>query len=181
MFSPCVAFTHVPVFVILLPSVISWVFSDVIIRAEIEKQACFYCPLKNWNYLWSIYEEVYSVFLICHCSSENTVKVKTECRRWLIYRYSLVPVPHTSLCFLLLWIQPSSPVLRLFIPLSLDNLSCQSVLLSHERMPSPLHHSSLWLARPFQVGEPLPDNNLVWLLEQRGNWLICSPCLRPWV
>lgn len=41
----------------------------------------------------------------------------------------------------------------------------------------PPHHSSLWLARPFQVGELLPDNNLVWLLEQRCNWLICSPCL----
>jgi len=41
----------------------------------------------------------------------------------------------------------------------------------------PPHHCSLWLARPFQVGELLPDNNLVWLLEQRCNWLICSPCL----
>lgn len=79
-----------------------------------------------------------------------------------------------------------------FFPLFEFSLSCLSFLFPsfyplttwaailcycHMSECQPPHHSSLWLARPFQVGELLPDNNLVWLLEQRCNWLTCSPCL----
>lgn len=74
---------------------------------------------------------------------ESKVKVKTARRRQVIYRYPLAAVPHTYVC-LLLWIQPRSSCLSCFHPsLSLDNMSCHSLLLSHERAPAPTSQQPL--------------------------------------
>lgn len=103
---------------------------------------------------------------------EGNAKVKT---RWVIYRYSSVPVPHSSFCFSFEFsLSRPSFLFPSFYPLTTWAATLRYCHMSERQLP---HHSSLWLARPFQVGELLPDNNLVWLLEQRCNWLICSPCL----
>lgn len=128
--------------------------------------------------VWVLYEIVMNDFLGVSCPSEIKVKVKIECWRWVIYRYSVIASTQTFFSLFFFWIQPQMP--SSLSPSSLP-LTTWAVALCYCHMSEqqPSHHSRLWLARPFQVGEPLPDNNLVWLLEQRCNWLIHFPCLGP--
>lgn len=83
------------------------------------------------------------------------------------------------LCFLFLFFISATVAFLSSFHLFFFSLTLWAATLCYCHMSEcqPPHHSSLWLAGPFQVGELLPDNNLVWLLEQRCNWLICSPCL----
>ena len=118
------------------------------------------------------------MFLICRCPSEKYCQGEDGAPEigdlWIFSRSCPSHFPLFSLFEFSLSRQ--SLVSPSFNPLTTWAATLCYCHMSERRPP---HHSSLWLARPFQVGEPLPDNNLVWLLEQRSNWLICSPCLGP--
>lgn len=150
-------------------------------RPRLGKQNCKVLPpwkAKSYKILHSIY---IALFFPPFLSLPVLPRVKPRWRRsaregWFT-DILLLPSKTLPSCLLLFEFRPRLPV---FPPLH------PSIPWQHEL---PLSVTVTWASAgphitalfdwpgPFQVGEPLPDNNLVWLLEQRCNWLICSPCL----
>lgn len=147
MFSPCVAFCHIShssicLFLFLL-SVLRCIFQRC--NQLLKDGGEFYWPQKT-----IIQTILYIVFVKKRipCLLRFPALLR-EMSRWGQsagdgwFTDILLFLSHPAFFCFLLWIQPRSSVSPLSIFLSLDNMSCHSVLLSHERAPAPTSQQPL--------------------------------------